>query len=342
MRQTYAAFHCQPILLRVALAGIAVVARGGFISKCAAEGVSVVEVDGAVEVRHDGQLFTRYVYADTPKPILYPIVGPHGISMTRNYPMRTGVAGEATDHPHHRSLWFAHGRVNGVDFWLEGPGKGKIVHDRLGQIESTSNSTDAAAAATITAFANWIAPGGAIVCRESRKMRFSVAAGRRSIELRITLHASEGPIVFGDTKEGTMALRVRPELRRSADPRRGGLHQVSGRSVSSEGLHDNAIWGQAARWIDYFAEVEGKRIGVAVCDHPSNPRHPTRWHARDYGLLTANPFALHDFAGRPRGEGKLEVAQGKTVSFRYLCLFHQGDPQEAGIEQLYQRWAQSN
>jgi hypothetical protein len=30
-------------------------------------------------------------------------------------------------------------------------------------------------------------------------------------------------------------------------------------------------------------------------DHPQNPRHPTWWHVRDYGLFAANPFGKHDF-----------------------------------------------
>jgi hypothetical protein len=44
--------------------------------------------------------------------------------MTRNYPMAK-VPGEETDHPHHRSLWFAHGPVNGVDVWTERKNTGR-------------------------------------------------------------------------------------------------------------------------------------------------------------------------------------------------------------------------
>ena len=34
------------------------------------------------------------------------------------------VEGEDKDHPHQRSLWFTHGKVNGVDFWSEIKGHG--------------------------------------------------------------------------------------------------------------------------------------------------------------------------------------------------------------------------
>ena len=73
-----------------------------------------------------GNAFYRLPGPQRPKPIVWPIIGPAGHEMTRSYPMRK-VAGEKTDHVHHRSLWFTHGNVNGIDFWSE-PGAGKIVH----------------------------------------------------------------------------------------------------------------------------------------------------------------------------------------------------------------------
>jgi hypothetical protein len=37
--------------------------------------------------------------------------------------------GEEHDHRHHRSLWFAHGAMNGHDFWSEQKAFGKTVHE---------------------------------------------------------------------------------------------------------------------------------------------------------------------------------------------------------------------
>ena len=304
---------------------------------CAAQGVTLHEKEGAIEVRHHGELFTRYVYNDTPKPILYPVLGPGGVPMTRDFPMRRDSPGEARDHVHHRSLWFAHGDVNGVDFWLEGPGKGTIRHERFDPLVGT---TDAApGAATLTAHSAWVGPDERVVCRETRWMTFRAEPSKRRIDLRIMLSAGDEPLVFGDTKEGTMALRVRPELRLTPDRERGGLPKVFGNAVNSEGLTGGGVWGQPARWVDYYAEIEGRPVGVAVFDHPSNLRHPTRWHAREYGLFAANPFGLHDFAGRPEGEGRHEVPARGSITFRYRYVFHEGDPKAAGIESDYSDWA---
>ena len=41
----------------------------------------------------DGQLFTEYIYRGYPRPILYPVIGPYGIGITRNWPLKDNVPG---------------------------------------------------------------------------------------------------------------------------------------------------------------------------------------------------------------------------------------------------------
>ena len=67
-------------------------------------GVSVAEGEHGVDVHMNGALFTTYRYAvPVVKPYLYPVIGPTGEGMTRNYPMIPDVPGEKHDHPHHKS-----------------------------------------------------------------------------------------------------------------------------------------------------------------------------------------------------------------------------------------------
>ena len=81
------------------------------------EGVSIVENPaGDVVVSIDGKPFTTYLAKEGARPYYFPVIGPTGAAVTRAYPMKT-VEGEKRDHPHHQSLWFTHGNVNGVDFW---------------------------------------------------------------------------------------------------------------------------------------------------------------------------------------------------------------------------------
>jgi hypothetical protein len=100
-----------------------------FISanKSNAEVTVAQSADGAV-VKIDGQLFTEYLNDSGGKPILWPIIGPTGKALTRAYPMNKNDANEKKDHPHHRSMWFTHGSVDGIDFWTEKTGNGIIKH----------------------------------------------------------------------------------------------------------------------------------------------------------------------------------------------------------------------
>ena len=98
-------------------------------------GVHITQGSNTVRVEINGQLFTEYYYKDVPRPYFYPVIGPEASPMTRNWPMAS-PEGEEHDHPHHRSLWFGHGAVNGVDFWAETNGVGKIVQDGPAEIKS--------------------------------------------------------------------------------------------------------------------------------------------------------------------------------------------------------------
>ena len=299
-----------------------------------AEDIVITQLDSKAVVTIDGAPFTEYVFSGHAKPILYPIVGPHGIEMTRHYPMKEDVDNEASDHPHHKSLWYTHDDVNGVQFWMEYPGKnaaqgpGKIIQ-RAMKIKGNSIITQD----------DWTAPDGNVVCSDSRTLTFGKSAVGRFIDFTITLNASQdGAVTFGDTKEGTMGIRTHPLLRIRSDEKRGN-HTAKGQAINSEGIEGKAIWGRRAKWVDYWGPIDGHTVGIAIFDHPSNPRHPTWWHARDYGLVAANPFGIHDFESKPAGTGDMTIEAGDSVTFRYRFLFHEGDPKQADIVAQYDQFA---
>ena len=82
--------------------------------------------------------------------------------------------------------------------------------------------------------------------------------------------------------------------------------------------------------------------GIALLDHPKNPRHPTWWHARDYGLFTANPFGMSDFerGKHKRGAGNYAVKQGEKLNLSYRFVFFAGTADEADIAGKYDRWVE--
>jgi hypothetical protein len=295
--------------------------------------VSISQADGRAIVKIDGELFTEYVFVGHAKPILYPIIGPTGVEMTRNYPMKEDVDNEAHDHPHHKSLWFTHDDVNEVQFWMEYPSPrsdlkpGKIVQTKM-RIDGNTIRTEN----------DWRAPDGDLVCRDARKLTFGATGAGRYIDFEITIVASDGEVTFGDTKEGTMGIRIHPLMRLDSDKKRGN-HTAKGNAINSEGIEGGEIWGKRAKWVDYWAPIDGETIGIAIFDHPANPRHPTWWHARKYGLVAANPFGIHDFEKKPEGTGDMKIGAGESKSFRYRFLFHRGDNEAANIPAEYEAFA---
>ncbi len=297
--------------------------------------VEITKADGKAIVTLGGQPFTEYVFAGHAKPILYPVIGPHGIAMTRDYPMQEGVDNEASDHPHHKSLWYTHDDVNGVQFWMEYPGKNSDL--KPGRIVQTSLRIDEDRIQTED---DWIAPDGNIVCKDTRLLRFGATPNARYIDFEITLRATQGDVTFGDTKEGTMGLRTHPMLRLQTDEKRGN-HTAKGNAINSEGVRGKEIWGKRAKWVDYWAPIDGHTVGIAIFDHPSNPRHPTWWHARTYGLVAANPFGIHDFEQKPKGTGDMTIKSDESVTFRYRFLFHEGDHEQADIDGEFESFAET-
>ncbi|MCU0246906.1 MAG: PmoA family protein [Bryobacter sp.] len=266
-----------------------------------------------------GKPFSEYFFAgeNLTKPYLHPLRAASGKIVTRRYPMEM-VEGEKRDHQHHRGLWFTHGEVNDWDFWANettqkgvGKGRGKVV------TTSTKAKKD-----TIEANAEWIAGDGTKLLTEARKMKFSGTDMLRIIDVDITLTAVTKS-VFGDTKEGTFALRVAREL--EEDTQTGTLTNAEGKKKQKE------VWGKQSAWCDYAGTLEGEKLGITIIDHPKNPRHPTYWHARGYGLFAANPFGVRDFTGDKTKDGALTLEPGQSLRFRYRVVIHPGATDAAQI-----------
>ena len=237
------------------------------------------------------------------------------------------MQGEKRDHPHQRSLWFTHGSVNGIDFWAETPATGKVVHREYLKADAAGPT------ATISTVNDWLAPSGKKQCEDVRTVTFQGDADRRVIDFDITIKASDGPVRFGDTKEGTMGLRVPTAL----DARQ--LTGTRGEIVNSEGQKDGAAWGKQAAWVDYHGVLDSDPVGVAILNHPSSFRFPTYWHVRDYGLFAANPFGVHDFRGtKDENEGAYTLPAGETISLRYRFLFHRGDEKVGEVADAYEAY----
>ncbi len=205
----------------------------------------------------------------------------------------------------------------------------------MAKIDGVSSGKDLG---TIDATFDWRDPGGKVLLTETRKMIFYGQPKTRMIDFDITLTARE-KVTFGDTKEGTFALRLASGLE---EPHSGAPAQPArtGHIVDSQGREaEKQVWGKRADWVDYYGVVEGEPLGIAIFDHPSNPRHPTYWHVRRYVLFAANIFGLRDFENDKSKNGSLTLAPGETLRFRYRVVIHPGDVRSAHIGRLYQDYS---
>jgi hypothetical protein len=281
-----------------------------------ANGVRFRPSGANLDVMLDDHLLTTYQPDSWSKPIFFPVIGPTGEPFTRFYPMQD-VAGEDRDHPHQRSFWFTHGSVNGVDFWSEDRPGTPAEKRTKGTIRETNRQeiVQGPVLARLRTGDDWLAPDGRRICHDRRTTTFYRSPSIRIIDFEIDIRASDGPVTFGDTKEGMFGLRVASSM----DVKR----KTGGTITNAEGLTDDRAWGKASPWVDYVGPVKDQTVGIAILNHPDSFRFPTTWHVRDYGLFAANPFGWKDF-GRP-DRGDFTLPGGETLHFAYRIILHRGD-----------------
>ena len=273
----------------------------------------------AVDVSINGKPFTTFEYGvKVAKPYLAPVRSASGKVVTRGFPMEE-IAGESRDHLHHTGLWFSYDDVNGTKLWENHPSYTK-PHMGREVVKSTEYAGN-----TLKAVIEWRDTDGKVLLVENRDMTFGGDAKLRTIDFRITLTAAQD-VTFGDTKEGAFAIRL-------AEPfteRKGGrMMDADGRATMKQ------VWGKRSNWVDYTATLDGEPVGVAIFDNPANPRHPTYWHARDYGLFALNPFGRKAF-DETQEESAWKLPAGQKLEFRWRVVIH---PADANVAELYKEYA---
>lgn len=292
------------------------------------DGVRIAQEEGARLVVSLGEdHLTTFNYGPTVvRPYLYPVYASGSVGITRNWPMVPDAPGETTDHPHHKGIYTAQGDVNGVDNWGEGPGHGYQIH------RDFSLLYEGPVAGGFTERLDWTDSERNPNMAETRRITFYATPGRiRLFDYSVTFEASYGQVTMGDTKEGGLiSVRVATSMDATGEP-------SAGRFVNSVGsILEEEAWGKRASWCDYSGPVAGTWKGIAFMDHLDNPRYPTHWHVRNYGLMTANPMGLHDFSGDPNKRWDLIIPEGESITFRYRVMIHDGDARFAQVSDRYQ------
>ena len=273
--------------------------------------VTMERVDDTIEVAINGEHFTTYRFAASqPKPYFWPVRSQGGAIVTR--PLE-----DPEDHPHHKGVWIAVDEVNGIKFWVE---QGKIVN-RETEILAADGET-----ASFKAVNEWHNRNGEAVLIETTTVTINA---NRLMAFDISLAPAGDEVVFEDTKEGFVAIRVPNGMRESDE---GHVFNANGLKTAAQ------CWGKVSPWVNYDGPVDGQMHGVALFDHPDNP-HPARYHVRDYGLFGISPFGDKAYSGGKEPASHVHLGAGESYRLRYALFVHAGAGDADAIGQVYQTWA---
>lgn len=318
-----------------------------------ADDVSIAVGKDAIEFKVGTGVAAKYAIAESvAKPYLYPVLAPNGVGVTRAWPVEKGLPGQATtDHVHQKSVWFCHGDVipeglelkvktadphgKGVDFWSEARTAAGPRHGTIRCVKVGEPKTHAKNHASVETHNEWLTPDGVKIMDEVRVIHFIEGTEGRTFAFEITLKAPVYPITFGDTKEGSFGIRVHDALRPTE--KTGATVTTAEGKVIAPPVKDNmTIWGHPAAWIDYSGAVADKEVGIAVFDHPSNPK--ANWHVRAYGLNGANPFARKQsgFPSQKDATEPLKIAKGGELKLKYGVYAHTGDVKSGKVAEAFE------
>ena len=268
---------------------------------------------GQVAIKIGGKQVAVYYHEDgeTVRPFFAHLRTPGGPQVSRNHPPVAGK--DRSDHgTFHPGLWMSFGDISGSDFWrlaattkhdsnLQEPkgeeGKGSFaVHNHYLDQEDSSK----------------------VVCEEDCKFTILVRPAGYLLLWDSTFYGSE-EFYFGDQEEMGIGFRVATPIRVEMESA-GAVPEGNGTMIDSEGRKNgDEIWGNSADWCDYSGTLDGKRVGMTLFCHPDNFR-PSWFHARDYGLLEANPFGRDAFG---KGEkSKVPVKPGESLRLQYGVFVH--------------------
>jgi hypothetical protein len=290
--------------------------------------VKITEEPKTLEITIDGKPFTTYHFADDFKrpfvrPFFWPVLLADGTQITSDQTQAAPGKNGKIDHPHHRSIWVGLGDVNGADHWdfMANP-QPKQRHVKFARVGADSFEEEL----------DWESKDTkSIILHELRTVRaLAFADGSRGIDLTSKFTAVNGDVTIGDTKEaGLAAVRVNGQIPEHKDT----LTLINSKGEKGE----KAVWGKPADWVDESGTIDGKTYGVAIFDDPKNPRFPTTWHAREYGLVAPNAFGLHEFDKKknPEHAGDFKIANGQSETFHFRIVFHAGDAEAAKVAEKY-------
>lgn len=267
----------------------------------------------------DGNERLRWHFGpDDPRPFFYPIKGPTGSSLTR-----MGHPG-APNHDHHRSVWFAHEKVLGINFW------GDNTDARIRQLHwlAYEDGDEEAILATRLRWYDGHDPSHLLEQDLVAVVR-PMSNGEWLLELDSTFTPRADSLEFGRTNFGFLAVRVAKNI---------SEYFGGGQLTNSEGqTGEPQNFGKRAKWMDYSGPVPALEVrarkraweGITYFDHPQNPGYPVHWHVREDGWMGASVCM----------KSPITTTKKDPLALRYLLHIHQDPVSKSRANQIADEFA---
>jgi len=258
-----------------------------------------------LQISIGGKPFATYVHYDSkiPRPYFCNVKTPSGIQATRHHPPREGK--DSMDHgTFHPGIWLTFAGINGNDYWR--------LHEKTEHEMFIGTPEGGPGCGTFTVSNYYLDEKGNRIVHEI--CHYTILA-RPSYYILIydsTFSSDKGDFVFGDDQEYGLGIRVATPI----EERNGG--QI----LNADGLKGaKNLYGKASDWCDYSGVIDNTLIGMTVMPDPKNFRR-SWYHARNYGLIAANPFGRKGVAGGKKSE--VLVKKGEKFHLGFGIAIYSG------------------
>ena len=214
-------------------------------------------------------------------------------------------------HEHHKSIWFGHQSVGGINFWEDRPSSDIRIRHRAVKLYHDGPSWGG-----LVADLDWWANGRSLLFHELAVVVEPTGQGGFILDLQSRIESPGGePVELGKTNFGFLGVRVAKTMSEQF----GG-----GRLMDAQGrVGESAIFGKRSPWVDYSGpSTPAVTEGICFMDHPSNPGHPVHWHVRADGWMGAS-FNRDSVYG---------VARDHPLNLRYRLLVHPGQSSKSELQ----------
>lgn len=264
---------------------------------------------------------------EQPKPHFHPVALPGGRVVTWDRP---------PDHVWHHGLWFSWKYVAGLNYWEPNRKTGRPQGST--EWANVKVTTQSDRTARIEMDLTYRPPDGQAVMTEKRIVEISAPDGQGQYHMDWSCSFTAG--------NEDVVLDRTPSVGEPGGKPWGGYAGLSVRLAkdlaernvtTTDGpikFSDRSTYRGKSTAMDYHGLIDGRPIGVAVCDHPDNLNHPTPWYA-----IRAQPMSYFSPAVICYRPHTLKAKQSFTLRYRVIVHPDRWDAERLKLE--YQRFVRS-